>query len=96
MATIYYDRDADPSVLESRPIAIVGYGSQGHAHALNLHDSGFDVRVGLKEGSASWDKVEAAGLRVLETGKAVAEAEVVMMLVPDQFAKEVYDTSIAP
>ncbi len=96
MATIYYDQDADPGVLEPRPIAIVGYGSQGHAHALNLHDSGFDVRVGLKEGSASWGKAEAAGLKVLETGKAVAEAEVVMMLVPDQFAKEVYDESIAP
>jgi ketol-acid reductoisomerase len=95
-ATIYYDRDADPSALRDRPIAILGYGSQGHAHALNLRDSGFDVRVGLRDGSTSWEKAERAGLRVLETPKAAAEAEVVMILLPDQHAKAAYDSQIAP
>src|SRR5712692_1592376 len=81
MATMYYEKDADPTVLQGRPIAILGYGSQGHAHALNLRDSGFDVRVGLREGSASWDK---------------AEAEVVMVRLPDQHAKAAYDEAIGP
>jgi ketol-acid reductoisomerase len=96
MATKYYEKDADPDVLRSRPIAIIGFGSQGHAHALNLKDSGFDVRVGLREGSSSWSEAEAAGLKVLETAKAAADAEVIMVLVPDQHAKAVYDDSIAP
>jgi len=96
MATMYYEKDADPSVLQDRPIAVLGYGSQGHAHALNLKDSGFDVRVGLRDGSASWAKAEAAGLRVLETAKAAAEAEVVMILLPDQHAKAAYDEAIGP
>ena len=96
MATKYYEQDADPEVLKGRPIAIIGFGSQGHAHALNLKDSGFDVRVGLRDGSASWKQAEGAGLKVLETSKAAAEAEVIMMLVPDQHAKGVYDESIAP
>ncbi|MGH7426017.1 MAG: ketol-acid reductoisomerase [Candidatus Methylomirabilales bacterium] len=96
MATIYYDRAADPSVLRNRPIAVLGFGSQGHAHALNLKDSGFDVRVGLRDGSASWEKAEGQGVRVLETSKAVAEAEVVMCLLPDQYAKAAYDESIGP
>src|SRR6059058_6200578 len=96
MATIYYEQDADPTVLQDRPIAVLGYGSQGHAHALNLKDSGFDVRVGLRDGSASWGKAEAAGLRVLETAKAAAEAEVVMVLLPDQHAKAAYDEAIGP
>jgi ketol-acid reductoisomerase len=96
MATIYYEKDADPAVLQHRPIAVLGYGSQGHAHALNLKDSGFDVRVGLREGSSSWATAEAAGLRVLDVAKATAEAEVVMVLLPDQNAKAVYDEAIAP
>lgn len=96
MATIYYDKDADPAVLKDRAIAIIGFGSQGHAHALNLKDSGFDVRVGLRDGSTSWEDAEKQGLRVLETSKAAQEAEVVMMLVPDQFAKGIYDESVAP
>ncbi len=96
MATKYYEKDADPEALLGRPIAIIGFGSQGHAHALNLKDSGFDVRVGLRDGSSSWAEAEAAGLRVLETSKAAGEAEVIMMLVPDQHAKAVYDESIAP
>ncbi len=96
MATMYYEQDADPSVLADRPIAVLGYGSQGHAHALNLKDSGFDVRVGLRDGSSSREKAESAGLRVLETSKAVAEAEVVMVLLPDQHAKAAYDEAIGP
>lgn len=96
MATIYYDVDADPAVLRDRPIAVLGYGSQGHAHALNLRDSGFDVRVGLRDGSSSWGKAEREGLRVLETSKAVQEAEVTMVLLPDPQAKAAYDTSIEP
>ncbi|HVL50687.1 MAG TPA: ketol-acid reductoisomerase [Actinomycetota bacterium] len=96
MATKYYEKDADPDVLRSRPIAIIGFGSQGHAHALNLKDSGFDVRVGLRDGSSSWAEAESSGLKVLETSKAAAEADVIMMLVPDQHAKTVYDDSIAP
>ena len=94
MATMYYEQDADRSVLQNRPVAVLGYGSQGHAHALNLKDSGFDVRVGLRDGSPSWEKAEAAGLRVLETSKAAAEAEVVMVLLPDQHAKAAYDEAI--
>ncbi|HEU4869172.1 MAG TPA: ketol-acid reductoisomerase [Actinomycetota bacterium] len=96
MATKYYEKDADPEVLKGRPIAIIGFGSQGHAHALNLKDSGFDVRVGLRDGSSSWAEAEAAGLKVLETSKAAAEAEVIMLLVPDQNCKAIYDESIAP
>jgi len=96
MATMYYEKDANPEVLKGRPIAIIGFGSQGHAHALNLKDSGFDVRVGLREGSSSWKAAEDAGLRVLNTADAAKEAEVIMVLVPDQHAKAVYDESIAP
>ena len=96
MATMYYEKDANPEVLKGHPIAIIGFGSQGHAHAMNLQDSGFDVRVGLREGSSSWAKAEDAGLKVMETGAAAKEAEVIMMLVPDQHAKRIYDESIAP
>ena len=83
MAQIYYDNNADLSRLEGRKIAIIGYGSQGHAHALNLQDSGMDVRVGLHEGSKSKAKAEADGLRVLSNAEAAAEADVIMMLLPD-------------
>ncbi|MGH2772930.1 MAG: ketol-acid reductoisomerase, partial [Actinomycetota bacterium] len=96
MATTYYEKDIDPAVLQSRPIAVLGFGSQGHAHAMNLADSGFDVRVGLRDGSSSWEKAEQAGLRVLETSKAVSEAEVTMVLLPDQTTKAAYDEAIAP
>ena len=94
MATMYYDADADLGLLHGKKIAIIGYGSQGHAHALNLHDSGLDVRVGLYAGSKSWALAEKAGLRVLETGAAAAEADVIMMLVPDQAQKTVYEADI--
>ena len=83
MATIYYEKDTDPGVLADQKIAVLGFGSQGHAHAQNLQDSGLDVRVGLRPGSASRAKAEEAGLRVLDTADAVAEADVVMCLLPD-------------
>ncbi len=96
MATIYYEKDADPSAIEGQKIAILGFGSQGHAHAENLKDSGHDVRVGLREGSKSWAKAEEAGLRVLPTAQAVAEADVVMMLLPDTSQAAVYASDVAP
>jgi ketol-acid reductoisomerase len=95
MATVYYDDDADPALLADRKVAILGYGSQGHAHALNLKDSGVDVRVGLREGSGSKAKAEAAGLRVVSTSEAVREADVVMVLLPDTEQKKVYEADIA-
>jgi ketol-acid reductoisomerase len=89
-AKLYYDGDADTSRLRDRPIAIVGFGSQGHAHALNLRDSGLDVRVGLHETSRSRAKAEAAGLRVLPVSDAVREAQITMLLVPDTAQPAVY------
>ncbi len=96
MAKLYYEKDAERGLLEGRKVAIVGYGSQGHAHALNLHDSGVDVRVGLRPGSASRAKAEAEGLRVLPVTEAAAEADVVMMLLPDPEQPAVYEAEIAP
>ncbi len=96
MATIYYDKDADLSVIKDKRIAIIGYGSQGHAHALNLKDSGCDVQVGLYKGSKSWSVAEAAGLSVKTSAEAAAEADIIMMLVPDNKAPAVYRQSIAP
>jgi ketol-acid reductoisomerase len=96
MATIYYDKDADNSLIAGRKVAIMGYGSQGHAHALNLRDSGVDVRVGLREGSSSKAKAEAAGLRVLSTADAAAEADVIMILLPDTEQARVYENDIKP
>jgi ketol-acid reductoisomerase len=93
---IYHDGDASLEPLRGRAIAVIGYGSQGHAHALNLRDSGFDVRVGLRADSASRPKAEAAGLRVVDTATAAREAEVVMILVPDEQAAEIYERDIAP
>ncbi|MBF0214059.1 MAG: NAD(P)-binding domain-containing protein, partial [Magnetococcales bacterium] len=78
---VYYDSDADLNEIRSRKVAIIGYGSQGHAHAQNLKDSGVDVTVGLRNGSSSWAKAEAAGLQVKEVSEAVAGADVVMILV---------------
>src|SRR5450759_4621802 len=93
---MYYDRDVDPQALAGQTVAVVGYGSQGHAHALNLHDSGVDVVVGLKEGSKSRQLAEEAGLRVADVADAVKAADVVMILVPDTGQKAVYDAEIAP
>ncbi len=95
-AAIFYDADADLALLEGRKVAVLGYGSQGHAHALNLRDSGVDVRVGLREGSRSWAKAEEAGLRVVPTADAVKEADVIMVLLPDTEQAEVYERDIAP
>jgi ketol-acid reductoisomerase len=96
MATMYYDKDADLTLLKGKKIAVIGYGSQGHAHALNLKDSGCDVRVGLYTGSRSWAKAEADGLPVKTPAEAAAEADIVMILVPDQVQKVVYENEIAP
>src|SRR4051812_15612610 len=95
-ATIYYDNDADPALLADRKVAVLGYGSQGHAHALNLKDSGVDVRVGLREGSSSWGKAQEAGLRVMTTAEACKEADVIMVLLPDTEQARVYREDIEP
>ncbi len=96
MANVYYDKDADPSLIAGRKVAVIGYGSQGHAHALNLRDSGVDVRVGLRDGSSSKGKAEAAGLRVLSIADAAAEADLVMILAPDTEQRAIYEESIQP
>src|SRR6187401_2826211 len=96
MANVYYEKDADSSLVAARKVAVVGYGSQGHAHALNLKDSGVDVRVGLRDGSSSKAKAEAAGLRVVPIDQAAAEADLIMMLLPDTEQRDVYESSIAP
>src|SRR5437588_8312932 len=96
MATIYYEKDADPRALEGQRIAVLGYGWQGHAHALNLRDSGHDVRVGLREGSKSWARAEEQGLRVVGTAEAAAEADVVMLLLPDTAQADAYAREIEP
>lgn len=92
--TIYYENDVDPKVIQSKKIAVIGYGSQGHAHALNLKDSGCDVRVGLREGSKSWAVAEEKGLKVTTIEQAAEEADLVMMLVPDELQPKVYETQI--
>ncbi len=93
---IYYDKDADLAPLEGKTVAVIGYGSQGHAHANNLRDSGVSVVVGLRKDGSSWKKAEAAGLEVLEPAEAAAKADVVMMLVPDEMGAEIYSRDIAP
>ena len=95
-ATIFYNDDADLSVIQGRTVAVIGYGSQGHAHALNLRDSGVKVIVGLPEGSKSRAKAEAEGLRVATVAEAAAEADVIMILTPDQVQAKVYAESIEP
>ena len=92
---VYYDKDADLSLIQSRKVVILGYGSQGHAHAQNLKDSGVDVTVGLRKGSKSWPKAEAAGLKVKEVAEAVKGADVVMILAPDQDQRKIYEDSVA-
>ena len=96
MAKMYYDKDADPKILNGKTIAIIGYGSQGHAHALNLKESGYDVIVGLYEGSRSWPKAEKAGLKVYTVTEAAKKADLMMILLPDEKQPEVYYGEIAP
>jgi ketol-acid reductoisomerase len=93
---VYYDKDADLSLIKGKNVTIVGYGSQGHAHAQNLHDSGVNVTVGLRRGGASWPKVEKAGLKVAEVGEAVRGADVVMILLPDEQIASVYKNDVEP
>jgi ketol-acid reductoisomerase len=94
VAELFYDDDADLSIIQGRKVAVLGYGSQGHAHALSLRDSGVDVRVGLPEGSTSRAKAEEQGLRVTSPAEAAAEADVIMVLVPDPIQAKVYEESI--
>jgi len=93
---VYYDKDADLSLVKGKKVAIVGYGSQGHAHALNLRDSGVSVTVALRKGGASWNKAVNAGLTVREVADAVKDADIVMILLPDENHPQVYNDSIAP
>jgi ketol-acid reductoisomerase len=96
VAEMFYDDDADLTLIQGKQVAVIGYGSQGHAHALNLRDSGVDVRVGLKAGSKSIAKAEAEGLRVLTVAEAVEEADVIVILAPDQHQRKIYADDIAP
>ena len=93
---VFYDKDCDLSLIKGKTVAIIGYGSQGHAHAQNLNDSGVKVVVGLRKGGASWDKVGKAGLKVAEVADAVKQADVVMVLLPDEQIGTVYTNDIAP
>lgn len=95
MIKIYYDKDADLKVLKKKQIAVMGYGSQGHAHANNLKESGMDVIVGIRKG-ASWDKAEKAGLKVMTPPQAAKVADVIMILLPDEYQADIYKTDIAP
>ena len=96
MAKRYYEKDGNLNNLKGRTVAVIGYGSQGHAHALNLRDSGVDVIVGLYPGSKSWSKAEASGLKVMNTADAAKEADVVMILVHDHLQGDLYNKEIAP
>ncbi len=93
---IYYDKDADLGRIQNKKVAVIGYGSQGHAHAQNLHHSGVDVRVGLRKDSSSWSKVEAAGLLVATVAEATRKADVIMLTVPDELAASIYREEVAP
>src|SRR5437763_15294515 len=96
MARSFYEKDTDRAALQNDSIAILGYGSQGHAHALNLRDSGFDVRVGLRPDSKSWPKAEEDGLTVTTPAEAAAEADVVILLLPDTAQPASYAADVAP
>ena len=93
---VYYDKDADLSLIKGKRVTIVGYGSQGHAHAQNLHDSGVKVTVGLRKGGPSWDKARKAGLSVKDIPAAVKNADIVMLLMPDEHIAAVYKSDVEP
>src|SRR5919205_553468 len=93
---VYYDKDADLSLIKGKNVTIIGYGSQGHAHAQNLNDSGVKVTVGLRRNGASWSKAERAGLKVAEIADAVKGADVVMILLPDEQIGQVYANEVEP
>src|SRR5207248_9347315 len=93
---VYYDRDADLGVLKGKKVAVLGYGSQGHAHANNLRDSGIEVVVGLRRGSIFWPKAESVGLEVAENAEAARAADSVMILLPDELQGEAYEKAIKP
>ncbi|WP_055071362.1 ketol-acid reductoisomerase [Clostridium massiliamazoniense] len=96
MVNMYYEKDTNLDLLRGKKVAVIGYGSQGHAHSLNLHESGIDVTIGLYEGSKSWKKAEDAGLRVETVSEAVKNNDIVMILIPDEKQREVYKEEIAP
>ena len=96
MMKVYYEKDADLSLIKGKKVTIVGYGSQGHAHAQNLNDSGIKVTVGLRKGGASWDKAKKAGLKVAEVADAVKTADIVMMLMPDENIAATYAADVEP
>ncbi|MCV6607944.1 MAG: NAD(P)-binding domain-containing protein, partial [Campylobacterales bacterium] len=93
---VYYDKDCDLNLIKSKKVAMIGFGSQGHAHAENLRDSGVEVVIGLRKGGSSWAKAEAKNFTVLEVAEATKVADIVMILLPDETQKEVYDAEIAP
>jgi ketol-acid reductoisomerase len=96
MVKIYYDKDADTKILKGEKVAVIGYGSQGHAHANNLQDSGMDVIVGVKKGGAGWEKANKAGFNVFTSSEAARKADAIMMLVPDEYMADIYRAEIAP
>ena len=96
MATLYYENDADLSLIANKPIGVIGYGSQGHAHALNLKDNGLSVKVGLYEGSKSWSKAEEAGLEVGLVADVARDSDIIMLVIPDTSQAQVYRESIQP
>jgi ketol-acid reductoisomerase len=96
MVKIYYDKDVDKKILKGKKIVVIGYGNQGHAHTNNLKESGMDVIVGEKKGTTNWEKAKSAGFRVLMASEAAKEADVIMMLVPDEYMADIYKAEIAP
>ena len=94
--TVYYDKDCDINIIKSKKVAMIGFGSQGHAHAENLRDSGVEVVVGLRKDGSSWAKAEAKGFKVMTVGEASAAADLVMILLPDENQAEIYKNEIEP
>src|SRR3989337_1583550 len=95
MVKMYYEKDVDKKILKNKKIAVIGYGSQGHAHANNLKESGMDVTIGLRKGP-SWEKAKNAGLAVMTVAEAVKKSDVIMILLPDEYMADIYREDIAP